>query len=319
MKIQAVKLFKDGFMTQTFALGGEGFDGLDPKVKYRSSLQNFVVDTGSEVILIDTGTPDDFPGLALNEDTQIYMGEKIENYLDALARVGYKPEQISKILITHKHMDHTGVLKYFPNAKIYASATESKADELKDLPNVIPVEFTDGAYYNFPKSQKIVDGIYFVEAIGHTTGNSLIVVEDGGLFYMLHGDATYTDEALYNNKFAVAVEDKAEFRKTIERIREFVSNHPTVYCSTHTPLGYENLESKKTVDLEHMPEPIPPKDIVFKTSSGKYVCSICGFVYDPAVGDPSQNIPPGTKFEDLPADWHCPRCKQGKNNFNPAA
>lgn len=50
----------------------------------------------------------------------------------------------------------------------------------------------------------------------------------------------------------------------------------------------------------------------------KYECDPCGYVYDPAVGDPSQGIPAGTKFEDLPADWHCPRCRQGKDKFNRA-
>jgi len=56
----------------------------------------------------------------------------------------------------------------------------------------------------------------------------------------------------------------------------------------------------------------------FNTASGKYVCSVCGYVYDPEVGDPTQGIAPGTPFEALPDDWHCPRCKQPKSRFNPA-
>lgn len=55
-----------------------------------------------------------------------------------------------------------------------------------------------------------------------------------------------------------------------------------------------------------------------KTATGKYVCSVCGYVYDPEIGDPQNGIPAGTKFEDLPDDWHCPRCKQGKDKFNKA-
>ncbi|MBO4401966.1 MAG: rubredoxin [Selenomonadaceae bacterium] len=46
-------------------------------------------------------------------------------------------------------------------------------------------------------------------------------------------------------------------------------------------------------------------------ASGKYVCSICGYVYDPAENG-------GVAFEDLPADWKCPRCKQSKDKFNRA-
>ena len=47
----------------------------------------------------------------------------------------------------------------------------------------------------------------------------------------------------------------------------------------------------------------------------KYVCNVCGYVYDPAVGDPDNGIAPGTKFEDLPADWVCPLCSVDKTHF----
>lgn len=46
-----------------------------------------------------------------------------------------------------------------------------------------------------------------------------------------------------------------------------------------------------------------------------YVCSVCGYVYDPAEGDPDNGIEPGTKFEDLPDDWTCPVCGASKDQF----
>lgn len=311
MEIKTVKLYENGFMTQPFACGLEdGVEKFDAKIKYRSSLQNFVIDTGKEIILVDTGTPEDFPDMVVDEKTQIFLGVKIKNYVDALKDLGYQPEQVSKILITHKHPDHTGVIEKFPNAKIYASREECKADELK-FENVVPVDFTDGAYKNFDKCQKIADGVYYIFAPGHTTGNSIVIVEDGNLNYLIHGDVTYTDEALYMNKLSVATEDKVAARDTLNKVREFIKNNPTVYVSTHTPLGYENIENKKVVDLDNMPEPIPPTEIAASKATGKYVCSICGYVYDPAEHD-------GVKFEDLPADWKCPRCKQAKDKFNKA-
>ena len=48
----------------------------------------------------------------------------------------------------------------------------------------------------------------------------------------------------------------------------------------------------------------------------KYVCEICGFVYDEAVGDPDRGIAPGTEFEDLPEDFTCPLCGVGKDMFS---
>jgi rubredoxin len=50
----------------------------------------------------------------------------------------------------------------------------------------------------------------------------------------------------------------------------------------------------------------------------KYECSICGYVYDPAEGDPDNGVAPGTKFEDVPEDWVCPTCGAPKSEFNKA-
>ena len=47
----------------------------------------------------------------------------------------------------------------------------------------------------------------------------------------------------------------------------------------------------------------------------KYECTVCGYVYDPAEGDPDNGIDPGTSFEDLPDDWTCPVCGAGKEDF----
>jgi len=49
----------------------------------------------------------------------------------------------------------------------------------------------------------------------------------------------------------------------------------------------------------------------------KYVCSVCGYEYDPAKGVPEVDIKPGTPFEDLPGDFVCPVCAVGKENFSP--
>lgn len=47
----------------------------------------------------------------------------------------------------------------------------------------------------------------------------------------------------------------------------------------------------------------------------KWECTVCGWIYDPAKGDPSQGIAPRTTFEDLPEDWLCPECGAPKDMF----
>ncbi|MCL2150611.1 MAG: rubredoxin [Coriobacteriia bacterium] len=49
----------------------------------------------------------------------------------------------------------------------------------------------------------------------------------------------------------------------------------------------------------------------------KYICEVCGYVYDPELGAPEFDIAPGTAFEDLPDDFHCPTCGMDKEHFNP--
>jgi rubredoxin len=50
----------------------------------------------------------------------------------------------------------------------------------------------------------------------------------------------------------------------------------------------------------------------------KYECSVCGYVYDPAAGDPDSGIAPGTAFEDIPDSWVCPVCAVAQDMFEPA-
>lgn len=249
MTIKAIQMFDGGFMNQSFAFGGEeGKAAFDEQIIYRSSLQNFLIDTGEEIILIDTGFKNGYASPSKKLGAPLYMGEKIADYMESFAALGYKPEQVSKILITHKHNDHSDALRYFPNAKVYISPED--ADSLKlEGDNIVRVKYEDGAYHNFPNTKKIADGIWFIEAKGHTKGNSIVIAENDGLYYMFHGDVTYCDAALKANKLSIVYEDQKAARETLDRVREFVKKNPTVYLSTHCPEGYENLEMKRVMKL----------------------------------------------------------------------
>ena len=49
----------------------------------------------------------------------------------------------------------------------------------------------------------------------------------------------------------------------------------------------------------------------------RYVCNVCGYIYDPRLGDPERGVKPGTEFADVPANWVCPECGVGKDEFSP--
>ena len=248
MEIKAIRMFDGGFMNQPFAFGGEeGREAFDDQIIYRSSLQNFLIDTGDEVILVDTGFKTGYTGPAKKLGAPLYMGEPVADYMASFEALGYKPEQVTKILITHKHNDHSDAMQYFPNAKVYISPEDADALKLEGE-NIVRAEYGK-PYHNFPNAMQVADGLWFIEAKGHTRGNSIVILEHDGLYYMFHGDVTYCDAALKANKLSIIFEDMAAARETLDRVREFVKNNPTVYLSTHCPEGYENLEMKRVMKL----------------------------------------------------------------------
>lgn len=76
------------------------------------------------------------------------------------------------------------------------------------------------------------------------------------------------------------------------------------------PVAGSKDEKSKETDEE------PHKHEYVKTEDGKYVCIICGYTYDPEIGEPSLGIPAGTPFEELPEEFLCPLCGAGKEYFN---
>ena len=48
----------------------------------------------------------------------------------------------------------------------------------------------------------------------------------------------------------------------------------------------------------------------------KYICDVCGYIYDPELGDPDNDVEPGTDFEDLPEEWVCPECGASQEEFS---
>lgn len=58
------------------------------------------------------------------------------------------------------------------------------------------------------------------------------------------------------------------------------------------------------------------QDSIWRKRMKRYVCDLCGYIYDPAEGDPDNGVQPGTAFEDLPEDWVCPLCGAAQSDFS---
>lgn len=83
------------------------------------------------------------------------------------------------------------------------------------------------------------------------------------------------------------------------------------------PLTYSYYrEVRKGKAPKNAPTYVKPEEETESSSgSSRYKCLACGYIYDPAAGDPDHNIPAGTGFKDLPEDWTCPVCGADKSSF----
>jgi flavin reductase (DIM6/NTAB) family NADH-FMN oxidoreductase RutF/rubredoxin len=96
---------------------------------------------------------------------------------------------------------------------------------------------------------------------------------------------------------------------------ELISTKPAMtYQYYHEVKGGKSPKTAPTY-LKSEDQPQPKKE---EKTMKKYVCTVCGYVYDPAQGDPDSGIAAGTAFEDLPDDWTCPICGAAKDAFEPA-
>lgn len=66
-------------------------------------------------------------------------------------------------------------------------------------------------------------------------------------------------------------------------------------------------------------EQVSPKPATQLSPAARYVCTVCGYIYDPEKGDPEGNVKAGTAFEELPAEWVCPVCGAEKDKFEKEA
>ncbi len=87
-------------------------------------------------------------------------------------------------------------------------------------------------------------------------------------------------------------------------------SEPMTYDYYHKVIKGKTAKNAPTyIKEEKSPAKLEKKGIA------KYRCTVCNYIYDPEKGDPDSGIKPGTRFEDLPADWVCPVCGAGKDRF----
>jgi glyoxylase-like metal-dependent hydrolase (beta-lactamase superfamily II) len=227
----------------------------------------FVIEHPEGLIVVDTGEtarvaePGYFPWwhpyfrFAVREWVQ--PEEEIGPQMRAL---GFDPQDVRWVLLTHLHTDHAGGLAHFPNAehllarREYDNAIGVLGMLRGFLPNRWPnwfrpilVDMQPKPLGPFPSSHRVTQAgdVHLVPTPGHTHGHLSVVVTTADVSYFLAGDASYTQDLMLAEQIDGVATDRATARRILAQIHTFCRATPTVYLPTHDPDTPDRLANRQ--------------------------------------------------------------------------
>jgi len=175
----------------------------------------------------------------------------------------------------------------------------SKVFSVSILPKTVPLDFI--GHFGFRSGRDINK----YESVPYKKGVT-------GAPIILENSIGYLEAEVINS---IDVETHTVFIGKVVEAEVFNDEEPMTYAYYHLvkrglaqPAAPKDVKEDKKVENK---QEVKKEEKTMK----KYVCGVCGYVYDPAQGDPDSGIAPGTPFEDLPDDWVCPVCGVGKDQF----
>ena len=214
------------------------------KSPIETSVDAFLVNTGSKLVLVDTGAG-------------VLFGPTLGKLLGNLKASGYRPEQIDEIYITHMHGDHIGGLLLdgkiaFPNAVVRAAQQEAdfwlsktnmdaapkdRKDAYQAAMNMLNPYIAAGKFKPFNGDTELVPGVRAVAAPGHTPGHTLYVVESKGQKLVLWGDLMHVAAVQFPNPAVTIRFDTDSVMAAAQRKKVFAdaAAHGDWVAAAHLP------------------------------------------------------------------------------------
>jgi glyoxylase-like metal-dependent hydrolase (beta-lactamase superfamily II) len=221
MKLPVVKLLTNVKPQELAAALKRGF----LREQVETSVNAYLVNTGSKLVLIDTGVGALFGGKPL--------------LLDNLRAAGYKPEQVDEVYITHMHGDHVGGLMAgtalaFPNATLRIDKADTEFWLSEAVMNRAPENVRDffkgamasvnpyvaaGKLKTFEGETELVPGVHAMPTHGHTPGHTIYRIESKGQTLVLWGDLMHVAAVQFDNP-NVTIQFDINSKKAMEQRRK---------------------------------------------------------------------------------------------------
>jgi N-acyl homoserine lactone hydrolase len=179
--------------------------------------------------------------------------------------LGFSPDDVRWVIMTHLHTDHAGGLSHFPDSEILvyrqefenASGLMGKARGF--LPHRWPQWFAPRLFEldpeplgPFPQSLGVTAAgdVRIVATHGHTRGHVSVVLEEGPRSVFFAGDTSYTEALMVDQAIDGVAPDERAARETLHRIRELTRDRPLVYLPSHDPDSAKRLDARQMVTLK---------------------------------------------------------------------
>jgi glyoxylase-like metal-dependent hydrolase (beta-lactamase superfamily II) len=219
-----------------------------------------VVDTGETARVSEPGYfPRWHPYFRFGVRERVEPEQEIGPQLRAL---GFSPDDVRWVVLTHFHTDHAGGLGHFPTGEILATRTDythsrgRRGSVRGFLPQRWPewfaptlIDHPDGPFESFAQSTTLTRAgdVHLIPTPGHTPGHTSVALEDGDHVIVFAGDASYTEQNMLDVVPDGVSPAMAAARDSLARLRRLALARPTVYLPTHDPGSGARLATRQTV------------------------------------------------------------------------
>lgn len=226
----------------------------------------WVVEHPEGLMVIDTGIPADAnkrlwfpPQMTLIQRAASFAMTSEQEVGPQLKKIGFLPNEVRWVLLTHLHQDHDGGLNHFPKAEFIVSRREWEAakgfngrmngylnQRWPDWFHPSLIDFGDAPLGPFPAHHTLTKAgdVQLVPTPGHSPGHLSVIVNEGDQSIFFAGDASYTEDLLIADVADGVGPDVQAQHKTHQQIVAYAQDNPTVYLPSHDPEAKARLENR---------------------------------------------------------------------------